>query len=455
MSLTLELWSFTKRRNSTKIPTSTGTIKNVVLKEKTSINNPTFILNTPNISWNYAKFEGNYYFVNDIRLQYNDVYEIDCTIDALATYRNIITGSTCFVERSASSYDIMVNDNLLSEKQEVVYKANAQSNFTLFDSQGTYIVLVSGKHGLIPYAFPTLEAAGNFYSATQFSADDALGGIDTIVKSIDDLITSAELKTANLTDYCSNILWVPISYQIYAAAAPNVSIGYWDLNLSGFSRLVQADIFQIIDITLPANYYNDFRKTNPNFSKYSLYLPGIGEVGLNAMDCGSSSLKCAVYLDALSGAVQYIIMHSDGTHIATYNGQVGVEFSVAVSGVDPITITMSAIGAVASASHGDLMGAVYAGMNIVNNVRETQGSTHGGRGNMTSLINNLAIIASVECYASKEFALAECGRPLYQNVLLSTLSGYCKCANASIPINADAYIIDLVNTTLNSGFYIE
>ena len=74
------IWSendFKKRRNSTKVPLAGGLlIQNVILKEATSIEKPTFVLDwsgqTGDIfSVAEVKFHGEYYFVDDIKVVRN------------------------------------------------------------------------------------------------------------------------------------------------------------------------------------------------------------------------------------------------------------------------------------------------------------------------------------------------------------------------------------------------
>ena len=55
---TLELWkNFEKRKNSTKQPTGAADAsKSVTLKDGTSIEQPVFIIQTNDFTYNYAKF---------------------------------------------------------------------------------------------------------------------------------------------------------------------------------------------------------------------------------------------------------------------------------------------------------------------------------------------------------------------------------------------------------------
>ena len=111
--------NFSKKRNSTKQPTGTGTQADVVFKDGCSIDNPVFLINGVALGVNYLWFNGRYYFVDDIVLGNNNIYELHCSIDVLATWRSYIGSYNAFIERSDSSYDTKVNDRLLSSTQQI------------------------------------------------------------------------------------------------------------------------------------------------------------------------------------------------------------------------------------------------------------------------------------------------------------------------------------------------
>ena len=95
---------FTKRRNSTKQPTGGSTVI-CTLKEATSIEHPTFVLASNDFTINYVNAFGAYYFVDDIIALTNDMLELHCTVDVLATYKDSIGSSSQYVIRSASQSD--------------------------------------------------------------------------------------------------------------------------------------------------------------------------------------------------------------------------------------------------------------------------------------------------------------------------------------------------------------
>ena len=67
--MVIEAYSgFTKKPNSTKQPSGSGTQLDVRLKENCSVLNPIFIVNGYNLSHNYIKWGSRYYFIDDIDL---------------------------------------------------------------------------------------------------------------------------------------------------------------------------------------------------------------------------------------------------------------------------------------------------------------------------------------------------------------------------------------------------
>ena len=75
----LKLYTFSKRRNSTARPTSSGLSINVNLKRSTSILNPVFLLQgdiEEFLLYDYAYYNGRYYFIDDVTVENADIVSI-------------------------------------------------------------------------------------------------------------------------------------------------------------------------------------------------------------------------------------------------------------------------------------------------------------------------------------------------------------------------------------------
>ena len=100
-------------------------LDNVVMKEDTSVINPTFVFNRKKpreneilpkyFSCNYIYSYGTkkYYFVNDIRMSNASALEFICTEDVLESYKKKILSLTTLIERQEKVYSPYIVDNEL------------------------------------------------------------------------------------------------------------------------------------------------------------------------------------------------------------------------------------------------------------------------------------------------------------------------------------------------------
>ena len=139
MSVTVNFGSFTKKRNSTKQPTNElSDSRTVVFKESTSVDSPTFILTGNAFDYNYASWNDGtmtrYYFISDIRTVKNNLTEIDCVIDVLATYKTQILSGTHFVSYSSSLGSTYLPDTripVLTDKKVIFPILLERKNFAI------------------------------------------------------------------------------------------------------------------------------------------------------------------------------------------------------------------------------------------------------------------------------------------------------------------------------------
>ena len=153
MSVSANFYKLSKRKNSTKQPTGTGTTYNVDLKSGTSLLSPTLLLsNSGKPDFNYFSFEGMFYFIRDIVSVRNDLWEIYGEVDALATAKSDILSGTYFVSYSSQSGGTWLADTRIPLlKNATVAHATSTMNF-LFNDTGFYVLTVVGKEGCETWA---------------------------------------------------------------------------------------------------------------------------------------------------------------------------------------------------------------------------------------------------------------------------------------------------------------
>ncbi len=117
--MNVAFYTFSKRRNSTKKPTGTGTVKDCKLKDNCSVHDPVILLaNSPTLyDYAYISTWGRYYFVHDIVSVANGLTEYHLTEDVLASNKNAIGNTKALIQYASNHYDLMISDPRLPVKQ--------------------------------------------------------------------------------------------------------------------------------------------------------------------------------------------------------------------------------------------------------------------------------------------------------------------------------------------------
>lgn len=452
--------NFSKRRNSTKQPTG-GTTVTARMKRDTSTENPVFELDGVDLDVNYVGFNNGFYFVDDIVLGNNNIYELHCSIDVLATWRSLIGSYNAFIERSASAYDDKINDRMLTSQQYITNAAVASTAVGL-DGTGCYVFRTASSDGIGLYATDSLELLGAIYRNETYGTSDTI--IDSIVQSIG-------MSAIDASQYLLNVLWLPYALSDLAgtvltgASGSGIDLGFWEYTWPSSAtwsvkKLSITHKGTSVPLVMPTGAYNDFRAYSPEFTRYSIYLPGVGTVALNALD-SHLSMQITIDVDFISGGVGYIIRNTGGgNYIATFNGQLGVNIPMVSTNINSAGFLESVVGTVAAVAAaetgvGALAAGVAGGVNAIRTLASEQGSINGYTGNIGMIQRSHQVLVNLEQFGSKQFPESVAGRPLYEYRVINTLSGYVKCGGASIDIPGAGPNKEAVNSYLNGGFYYE
>lgn len=466
-----------KRKNSTKLPPADAwkVTGEVHLKRGTSFDSPVFLIkgfdgDMPDM--NYCKYRNRYYFIRD-RIAVNDeLFELHCETDYLATFRNDILNYTAFVERAASSYDPFINDTALSSKQLEVYHAEASTSIGISQAEPRpfiyYLVRVIGYAGI--GAEGSAQTAENTYIMSSYS----LG------KLLDFAFTSGNFPVDEITDDLKKLIFNPFQYIVSVMALPwtlpgaglpaekDIWLGYYNTGVKA-SPVPQTYTRQYT-LNMPAPFYHDdFRAFNSAYSLYNIYIPGVGTMPIEAADI-KEGLTLNVNIDFQTGQAMFVLGRGTSSVIATFIGQAAVPIQISqlgsISGniIQTVTDTINgAVGGFTSGLLGGAAGGVFGAVagavpNMVQgaiHVAQPTPSLNGTVGNLSQLLAFPNVYISLTAFGSADFPLSHYGRPLCQNKRLGDISGFCKCAAASINISGTSADKEAVNTYLNSGFYIE
>lgn len=128
---------------------SEGLNFDVTLKNGTSILRPVLLLSStsqaPLSGYNYMYISdfSRYYFIDDIKSIYNDMWEISAHVDVLETYKTAILNNQAVIKRQQVQYNTYLNDpewKVYGNEQVVALKLNG----TPFSKTLNYLLAVAG-----------------------------------------------------------------------------------------------------------------------------------------------------------------------------------------------------------------------------------------------------------------------------------------------------------------------
>lgn len=488
MSHTVSFGNVTKRKNSTLQGGTTATF-NVLFKTPTSLDRPTFVLNTSDFDYNYAKMGNRYYFVEDIVYKNNGIVEVSCVLDVLATYKAQILASTQYVCYSNVSGGAWLPDTRIPVLKSTSV-ARATANPSIFSDNGCYTLSVVGKDSAATYKFPSTAQIKQIIAQISSWQDDAIDELhdliddtdtDSLLESLSKVISNSSLvgnAYSQAPSCVRSCIWTPFEY----AGAPTdgqdtIFLGNFDTGITG-TRVKASPRTSNTSVSIPWQF-NDWRRGY--CEDVYLYLPLVGMVAINGAsitNVNSLTVKwSATYTD---GCIAYEVLAGNEV-IGTYGANCAANYPIGVNQqasageivttlATGIAKTVSAgVSAVGSLIGGNVGGAVSSAVegkfsqvstayNTINTAMSTHASCVGGiGGGAGSGLDSFFI-----CYTVAHNTVIEpsqmavtMGIPTMKPLQLSSCSGFCQCANAHVPVSAESWVMDAIDAYVNSGFYIE
>lgn len=461
--------NFSKKINSTKQP-SGGAEKEVYLKDGCSVENPIFLIDGIDLDVNYVKFNDNYFYVNDIILSNNNIYEIHCSMDTLASHKAEILNTTAYVKYSQSRFNKWIPDERLSMTTECTAKETVTPFYT--GTRGSIIITIANND------------------------DAALCGMTSCYAvNINQLYAiTTKLYGTNWSDELSKIFGNPYSAIIEAHWVPfhieyensPIYIGQVkDENRLGYGTPLHSwmSSSQTARVHLPINWnYNDWRDAAP-YSSLSLTLPFIGTVNLDVNKIlGESQVDVQYSFNVLDGSLSYVILSAGDTIVQRYETNLAVPLSIGQASGNKIEgATQMALGSVATGAGiaeiasgaGSIAGVTstaYGISQIASGIKTFFTNDVSGKGTIGNFASPMQVVYSSDDDL-RSFVLTHTthifsqdpadinaieGRPLYETVKLSTLSGYVKCEGASVNMSGLEKDKEEINGYLNGpGIFIE
>lgn len=484
MSITIKLGTFTKRINSTKQPTLSGfTDFDCVLKDTTSVDNPTFLISAADLEgYNYASWGSRYYFVSALRSVRNNLWEVDCSLDVLATYKSNILATTAYV-----IYDTVSNTELPDNRLPIKTTKSISVSTTacpFVPDGGCYILSLTGSNGTtgvykadqgelaalindvsdisndlfnMPVAPtpPTPPTTSTIESEINFAADMIKYFVD-VAKWILDVVTYPISQFFGSGDIPQNIRecrFIPFNVGT-TSGSTLIYLGTFKTQQS-LGKLNTETVHRTVSVSIPWQA-SDFRRRSP-YTEVYLYLPYIGMIKLSSENLvGQSSISVAYTLALRDGSL-ICTVSSGGEILGQYSGNVGASVPIGVSNINLPKAAQSVISGATAAASKNLGGVGMAVLNFADAVTPNFTSI-GGLDGLAGIATN----QNITCYTvfhdtivAPNSQLQTIGSPTMAPKALATLTGFCQCMDAHVEAPAMDNELEAIDNYLNSGFFIE
>lgn len=466
MSFKVNLYSLSKRDNSTKQPAGTPVEYDCILKDGCSIFTPSIKLDmgldADPSQYNYAYIPAfsRYYFIEDWYFT-DRLWIANMNVDVLATYKTQIGNSSLYVMRAAGAHDGNVIDTLYPAKAGCSFASDTKGN--PWNTTGCFVIGVVTKDA----AFGSL----NYYvlSASDLAALCAKLTDPAQIITEDNHFLPTELSTGlqlSLVDpiqYIKTCVMLPVAEQEITNLGRDAAfpVYNWEPAVNGkkvyptsrISKSFTFDISKHPDTAARGNYVN----TSP-FTKITLTIPPYGCIDIDtSVTCNASTLTVDVDVDPLNGK-GILVVKCNNIILNRLEAQIGVPISLSSVTRDYIAGATSALGAVGGAISG-----------IMGNIGGFIGAASGIGNAVESLMPRAQTIGTTGSFVSNrgDFRLdhqffrpvsddnTHNGRPLCQVRQLNTLSGYMLIQDGDVQITGTATEDSRIRNYLETGFYYE
>lgn len=471
--MVITYWTgFSKRKNSTKRPATAGTDINVVLKEDTSREHPSFQLTGHNWSMNYVQAFGNYYYVEDIISLSNGISEIVCTLDPMATAKAEIGAVEAFVEYATQGNSMLVDPRLPKVASISYAEQSVAMPWSIYENlAGSFRVVCTGDVGVQLLSFPELGLAAFLQSVASWT--DSIFNAYTppgyqispehqIKDSLEWLVDTfcgffkQQVSYGSAAENIRSCRWVPFPSE-GTTGAP-VYLGQHNTGYTAAGVISSLLDVKTVSVSIPwPTGFSDWRRAT---LQMYIYLPFVGVIQLPTTDImGASSLTIKISRDRMTGTLAYQL-DAGSVRIGTYGGESGCDFPISAATGDIKGVVNSIISVGAGIAAGGALGAaaVAHGAVAASDALVPTPSCIGGISSSagSGLDTSIRIWAiGRQTSEAPTAGINVHGIPCMQTKTLSSIPGYIQCLDASVSSALNETEKEIINGYLNSGFYYE
>ncbi len=472
MALTAKFYSFQKRKNSTKQPTGASSDFNIVLKGGSSLLTPTFLLEIGSRpTFNYLQFEDRYYYVTDIVSTRNNLWEISCVEDVLATRKTEIGNTSAMILYATGGRNDIIDQRIpttadLSINMDAVVLTGDFTGFTS-SSEGIAIVSVTGEN-----ACGTFLVDADKVKELLVNINLWTGGISTVETAWTQFLRGGDAP-ANLR----SVINIPIilsttqnfgsPVQLYLGTYPCT-----DSNSSPIEgRRVENPFLEAHGTVSIPWQYSDWRRNVP-YTKVFLYLPVFGVISLPSADLIEDNTLSVYYsLNLLGGDIAFQVRGGDtGAMIATGSANIAMQTPYGSANINASKVASAigvGLGSVVAVASGAITGGAAAlalGAGLASSAAGLNsalgGQTGGGGGLSGSAVTGLDL--GIKCWTvTRTLTDTQAnldpliGKPVMAKHTINTYSGFVQTDGMCVDGAMTESEYNEINTQCDKGIYFE
>lgn len=480
---------FSKRINSTKLPTGTPTQKDGTLRNECAITTPEIEFKTMgslcpcDFCYAYIPKFKRYYFITDW-IAKSGIWTCKMTEDYLASWRTNIGNTNAYIERCTAESDPYIVDTYYLTNVDTINSTvviNSQY-YNVSTNQGCFIVGViehtdsssSQVGGAVTYYVLTpAECRGMvaYLTGDQFITDAGFPPVASITQQIQH--DTAKLMV-NPMEFIVSCIWFPFPTNYFASAsAPTqqIRVGYWSVDTSfATGKLVTEDHIKIITGCTIPDHPQISRGKYLNFAPYtrlSIEMPPFGLIPIDpSFRSNGNILRLEINIDALTGKARLIVNMIDDATDPNYNkyiiteseGMIGCPVQLAQVRNDLINAGVETF--LTGASTLSLSNWFSGGKETIQHAKNAVDSllpqVKTGGENGSRLFTKIPPVLNVQQILLSPEDIEEVGRPLFDKRVINTLaSGYVKCIEATVDYPCYDSEKEIIHTYMMNGFYWE
>ena len=465
MSFSVQLYTFSKRDNSTAKPTGTGTTYNCILKSGSGILRPTLSfdlgLSSDPSSFNYAYISafGRYYFIEEWFFE-DRLWTATLKVDVLATYKTQIGNSYLYVLRAASEQNGNIVDNLYPALSICDFESVTKTN-PWDAASGCYVVGIVSKNASFGSLNYYAMSAADLSSLCAFLLDNTVTTNNGF--SWDDCSQALQLSLVDPMQYIKSCVYLPVDISDVVGASAIVYVFNWNTGITAKKLYQMPYVHKSYTFTMKrhplTNTYGDYVNLSP-FTNITLTFPPFGCFDIDTTVANNSNgVGVSIYLDPITGKASMTV-DAAGIVINRVEAQLGVPItlsSVSRDYVGAVSSVAGAVGgAVAGASIAGVGGAVLGAVNGIGNAVSAlvpRASTIGTTGSFATLEGTPRL--DFQFFDIATLDPTHNGYPVCNPKTISNLSGYILVRDGDVATNGTSTEDAAIKNYLETGFYYE